>query len=59
MNIQKYEPAFPPIEQETKMPLVSLSKGDHVELFGQEYEAVSRKFGFNEDACFTVYYLKK
>jgi hypothetical protein len=74
MQISKYEPQFPPVEyfitrffvdnhclfeQETKVPLPTLIKGDIIEIFETSYNVDTREFGFNEDAFFTVYYLKQ
>ncbi|NQX65670.1 hypothetical protein HQN90_05970 [Paenibacillus alba] len=74
MQLSKYEPEFPPVEyfitrffvdnqclfeQETKVPLPTLIKGDSIEIFDISYNVDKREFGFNEDAFFTVYYLKQ
>lgn len=74
MQLSKYEPEFPPVEyfitrffvdnqclfeQETKVPLPTLIKGDSIEIFDISYNVEKREFGFNEDAFFTVYYLKQ
>ncbi|NQX70415.1 hypothetical protein HQN90_30175 [Paenibacillus alba] len=74
MQIIKYEPQFPPVEyfitrffvddqclfeQETKVPLPTLIKGDQIELFNTSYSILKREFGFNEDAFFTVYYIEQ
>ncbi|WP_271755147.1 hypothetical protein [Cohnella sp. JJ-181] len=74
MEIRKYESEFPPIdyfitrflvgdkrlfEQETKVSLPTLVPGDVIDIFGETYIIESREFGFNEDAFFTVYYMRK
>lgn len=70
----KHEPEFPPIEffitrffvgdkclfeQETKFSLPVLIPGDVIDIFNESYVIESRQFGFNEDAFFTVYYIRK
>ncbi len=74
MQISKYEPQFPPVEyfitrffvdnqclfeQETKVSLPTVIKGDVIEIFDKNYNVDTREFGFNEDAFFAVYYLKQ
>lgn len=74
LKISNHEPKFPPIEffitrffvgdeclfeQETNVSLPTLIPGDMIDIFDKSYVIESRKFGFNEDAFFTVYYIKK
>ncbi|MGG1638764.1 hypothetical protein [Paenibacillus sp. NRS-1760] len=74
MQIEKYEPEFPPVEffitrffvdnkclfeQETKVSLPTLIKGDVIDIFDVSYFIEKRQFGFNEAAFFTIYYMKQ
>lgn len=42
-------------EQETKIPIPTISIGDIIEIFEDDYIVKERKFAFNEDAFFTIY----
>ncbi|AIQ58074.1 hypothetical protein [Paenibacillus borealis] len=46
-------------EQETKIPIPTLTAGDIIEIFEQDYRVLERKFAFNEDAFLTIYLLEK
>ncbi|OME77156.1 hypothetical protein BK120_26870 [Paenibacillus sp. FSL A5-0031] len=74
LGISNYKTEFPPIEffitrffvgniclfeQETKVSLPTLISGDVIDIFDDSYVIESRQFGFNEDAFFTVYYMKR
>ncbi|OBZ18259.1 hypothetical protein A8L34_01335 [Bacillus sp. FJAT-27264] len=45
-------------EQETQIPIPTLTVGDIIEIFEQEYIVKERKFAFNEDAFLTIYGLE-
>ncbi|OKP95299.1 hypothetical protein [Paenibacillus sp. P46E] len=42
-------------EQETQIPIPTISMGDIIEIFEDDYVVKERKFAFNEDAFFTIY----
>ncbi|KWX76186.1 hypothetical protein AMQ84_15950 [Paenibacillus riograndensis] len=50
-----YESDILIFEQETKIPIPTISKGDIIEIFEDDYVVKERKFAFNEDAYFTIY----
>lgn len=74
LDINNYESDFPPIkffitrffvgveclfEQETRVSLPTMMPGDVIDIFDESYIIESRQFGFNEDAFFTIYNIKK
>lgn len=42
-------------EQETKFNIPTISVGDVIEIFDDNYVVKERKFAFNEDAFLTIY----